>query len=524
MGTSNLTRRSASSQMARSNAALVFMSFLAMASAEEEEAEASPVDLAVAATLISCVVFQMLLFYLLNNSDKDIRKYTYLVLNQTVSIFCAILLFQALNKVLETYVLHGLSEFSEMVFDFFHMLTWFVILQVALAKMCGIIGGVVSTAEKVEVNCKCWGTLLGHITGFAGINAFGALQNIYLKESILFFPGQIVSFLALPIAIVTMSGILKATDKVREHVAKSDGTDKDWFERLWDKEAEETEAEVFGLVISFMTVQSCRYLISGHLPNAEGHQDPAILFYTSGFFGGARAICLYALGGGFLVLTMAFHWKLAAKKKEEEENEEEEDNFKERLIDIACDTVSMGFAWSWFYANQAFLAASPFFSESNQTTLGVTEAVALSVGCFICIFFLDKLADAEWTSSRLDKVIVQVVLAFAFLVGFSWEQCFDVAVVSLSSTLWHPHLVRLLLAIGCAALLIPAWKWYLLPMLVTEGYVYGFLLLDHHYQEVDGVDGHSRMIAHLEERKAKREESAVRQTSEGYVLRQRLLA
>merc|ERR1711959_175297 len=67
--------------------------------------------------------------------------------------------------------------------------------------------------------------------------------------------------------------------------------------------------------------------------------------------------------------------------------------------------------------------------------------------------------------------------AMSLLIGFGWEQCFDDSVSALASNapsgvILNPHTTRLALTFFCAGLLVPAWKWYMLPYIVAKGWRY----------------------------------------------------
>merc|ERR1712187_850781 len=76
--------------------------------------------------------------------------------------------------------------------------------------------------------------------------------------------------------------------------------------------------------------------------------------------------------------------------------------------------------------------------------------------------------------------IEQVIMSNGLLVGFAWEQSFDKAIEAISSNMPHEaqHWTKLALAIFCVVVIVPAWRWYLLPMEILDGYKFGFVI-DH---------------------------------------------
>merc|ERR1719329_1413255 len=213
----------------------------------------------------------MSVFYLLNHNDQDMRRYSANVVSSTISIFCAVLMFEAVNGFCEEKL--GMDDWDaihQFGFDFAHMVLWFTLMQCALAKTSGAMLTVEQKEdahlELMELDMKCYATLLAHMTGFAAINAFAQLQQTEIFSSY-----SLVSLLVVPIALVTMYLMQRVSDNIRERIALGDGRE-DEFETLWDEETEEAENDVMGLALSFTAVQSIRFLIGGFLPNIEGEE------------------------------------------------------------------------------------------------------------------------------------------------------------------------------------------------------------------------------------------------------------
>lgn len=504
-------------------ATIVLATIVGLTAAEEEEV-ASPVAVAVASTLMGTIFVIMCLYYLFNWPDPDIRKYSYEVVSSTVSIFSAVLLFQSFQGALEKYVLDGAPPWVNILANFAHRFWWHFVLQFSLALISKSIfhtdaqrEAIISNMsergqdvkENIEINMRCWGTLLAHITGFASINAWGSVQ-----QTAFFSQSWYMSWLVVPCACIFNIPILYCTNWMRETISMGGDGKQDELEKMWDEEVEEAENDVIALGLSFLTVQSIKYGICGTLANVEGEEPEELTF------GHEYGQCMLLYLFGSLCIPVFCYFVITMKKMEEEEEKEQEEEQKEaeegkkekthlsekekklqekkeeekkeaaeareRQLDQVVATFAMGMAWSYFYSTKWSLGALPVAWNSNTTLLTLVEAVVVSAICFSFIFVLDKLADAEWTSERVDDCIRAVISAIGILVGFSWEQTFDASVAALASQTDSPTIMKLVLAIACAVIVVPAWKNYMLPVIVHKGWRFGFIAV-HATQYVDGA-------------------------------------
>jgi len=415
-------------------AVLVALSAPMLANAEA----ASPVAIAISVMLLGSIGFIMMIFYLTNHPDEDIRTYSWQVLSMTISIFCSVLMFQACNGVVTEYI--GDTVLINMV----QLITWLGLLQLVLAKTSGAIDKHPKSLRAVELDMKCWAVLFAHLTGFSSINAWGSIQQTgYFSAS----PSS--SLLVLPLQLVGLFAVFHILDGIRWRIANSDDGEVDEYEEAWDEEAEESENDVAGLSLSFLTVQALRFKFCGILPNAEG--------VLTGFE--ATHVEVYELllcgilfaAGSVVVLWLATYIR-------------EGDEKKERFAAVINNYCSMGFAWCVFYGTKWWISSLHFTNE--ETLLRVVLALVLSAGSFLFIFFLDKLEDNELLGKDANESLEVIIEGLGILVGFSWEQSFDVAVEDITTSaksLMPPSLSRLLMSIVLIAVVLPAWRYYILP-------------------------------------------------------------
>lgn len=433
--------------MGRFPSILVLATLVGVVAAEEAQLTAANVGISV--MLLGSVGFMMGLFYLVNLKDKDMRKYSWQVISSTISIFSAVLLFQAVNGIVEHYVTEHTSEEFELLVSVVHMLMWFGLLQFVLAVISGAIGKPPEKGEdfeEMELMLKCWAVLLGHITGFAAINAFAILQQMVPKN-------VVATFLVSPFAWFCIFVLGLGTNQLREYVALADDGIKDEAEIKWDEETKETEDDIIGLAVSFVLAQTLRFAISGDLPDPEGNEPDEMLSNHSN----REVLMLIGIAVFFTVLNVL---RTIFIKKQY------------RFTPQMRNVVMMDFAWCCFFSSDWWLSTTFFASEHGMIKEVVLALFVTSIA-FIMIFFLDKIADAFAQSSQnhksdTDQAIRSIVQAFGILIGFSWEKAFDTAVQSCTAVIsfMPPAWSKLVLAIGLAAVVIPAWRMHILPTIM----------------------------------------------------------
>jgi hypothetical protein len=415
--------------------------------------------------LLGSIGFQMLLFYLVNHPDEDMKLYSWQVLSKTVSIFCAVLLFQACNGLVEEYVIEGMRHSAvgrqrcwPVVIDIVHMLFWLVALQIVLALTSGAVQLKAEPEEaepksveedkkemeEIERNMKSFSVLFAHIAGFASINAWGSVQQTYLKSS------PFAAICAVPIGLVGLFGVFFLLDVVREKIANSDDGVVDKYEAKWDEETEDAENDVAGLSLSFLTVQVIRFVISGDLPDQEGADIP-----PTQVFGRGQWISLLLIGLIFEVIAIFVSRRQSGIPESAER--------LRRGYSIANNYFSFGNSWCFFYAVRWAIVSSRFTDEA--ALMPVCIALFLSAVSFLFIRILDKIIDQEILGKEPEEAIELVIQGLGVLVGFSWEQCFDVAVGVVASANEHmlpPSLSKLVMSVLLVLIVFPAWRLYIL--------------------------------------------------------------
>lgn len=422
---------------------------------EEEEKHISAVDAGVSVMLLGGICFVMVLYELTNCYKETVKKNTWLVLSSTISIFSAVLIFQGVHGLLESYVVHEVNSLTDHILIYAHFLIWFSLLQILLAVICGVIVLPESlfdphheNPEHMEKRVKTFGILLGHIAGFASIMAFCQVQQHFKAN-----PWIVLAIAPISWACVRLLGLV--TDYIRETVSVMGDGKKDAHECLWDEVTEETEDDIIGLTVSFCFVIGMRYFISGVLPNEEGEEP-------------MNEECCHSNWQSFLLLAVglvtvgmeAVRLLMTSEVKES------------RLAEQAKNITGMTFSWAIFYSMDWYLAKNSFHHQEGMMK-SVVLALSVTMVALVMIFALILAEESSYSSEKVDGIIRAIINAIGILIGFAWEKAFDVAVVDLSESeevpffgSIDPPITKLLLGIVLVGVVAPSWYRHIYPTIL----------------------------------------------------------
>lgn len=461
-----------------------------MAVAQEPLGVAEVEDACISLTLLGCVGFVMATFYLVNWPDPDIRRISLEVINATISMFGALLLFHSLEELLEHYLLHHLTAWQQVAVAMLQMLVWFTVLQMILAYYSGAIGEQEEVVKRntsqtladrcgsprskallqrsaeehfraIKLNTHAWSILLGHATGFAAKNACSMLQQTVPRNFWCCGLVPIISFFGICL-------IYRATNFFRYIKTMADG-EEDEFEMLWGEYTTETEDEVISLAISFLVVQMLRYGISGELSLASGEDAEGQVWHSNW---SCALLVLIGLMPGAVDVVRVMCQRIAQKWRRYRRiasglSAESPTHYEQRSHHWCEGISTMSFAWCLHFAIDWFVASHLHLLDG--TVKAVISALAAATLAFLLIFVLDKVADMHLEDVEVDQALRGMITGLGMLVGFSWERCFDASVGGLAryEVLFgmSPPVNRVLLASFLALMVLPAWKWYILPML-----------------------------------------------------------
>jgi len=147
-----------------------------------------------------------------------------------------------------------------------------------------------------------------------------------------------------------------------------------------------------------------------------------------------------------------------------------------RAWEVSIVFLAMCFAWCSYFSTKWMIAGVGVFTHVS-CFLAISHALFLSVACFLWIWIVDKIDDftrERRSGEELTTGLELMIRAIGILVGFAWEQSFDIAVGTIAESTPHKSWAKFALAVFSVGIVAPAWRLYLAPM-VLDGWRFGFV-------------------------------------------------
>jgi len=467
----------------------------------EEAVGIDDAEIGMSWVLLFIVAGVMTLFYLVNAPDDDIRRYSWRIISSTVSIFVAVLMYQAVSDYLMLYVPRE-GPLNALALQYLLFMVLFVSLQICIAitsganceaspvnldldvwccadtlnanygeeveerlivDKCGTKGIAVVDNTEVYVQkakralerrmrfMKSNATIIAHMAGFAAIRMGGQLMHMpwfsfsWPMCAVSVFLNQVFLYLLFRLAAV-----------MRKHSSGLDGT-HDLRDHIYDEEVHDAENDISGLSISFLLVQVMRFAISGVLPESSGAEPHHAAPKT------AVEVCVLLLCGMLAAILAALLPQIQRRMKAYPA--------LDRPLEMLHTVSGMIASWTTLWASQWIILSENVlaFAGGLHTMAGeIIVAAALSMLSLIAIHFLDKIEDDSKmqdqrnSAQNASRFIQSTITSLAIMIGFSWEHVFDNGVIVLADLTPSPHITKLWMALIITLTLTPAWRMYIL--------------------------------------------------------------
>jgi len=456
--------------------------------------------------LLGALLFGMVLFYLVNYPDDDIRRYSWQIINTTISIFCAVLIYTGceafLDKKIFTPLLgafpHGTLELIRVWLGLFVFLVWYAVMELVCAIFSNHLKHHLKKDEEIieeEYERDLWviseglradngtpidGTMaVQNYLGEKGLSAKDGREVFIVRKanieaeaherrtkcwSMLFAhmagfafigaggdlqhsPAFLDNFWMLMLSVVICAVFLLAIFWLTERLRAEP---KDYDEaieafELYEENAEEAEDDCFCLAISFLLVQAIKFGLTGVMPAKLGTMP-------GGRFDFWAVVALYLIGVAFIAVTI-----IAAR-------------FRGRAANLTVGTFADSFAWCTLFATRWALEHIPALTENHVSPSSIQGRVlmstVLSFGALAVIIVLDKIEDWNPSDDDVHKVVKNAVTGLSILIGFTWEHSFDGAVEAIASVTEEPLVIQITGVIVISIVVIPAWRKFILAKLI----------------------------------------------------------
>jgi len=403
---------------------------------EEKKEQEEHTDAMAATVLLGTVAFAMGLFYLINSAWSGVSEQTWNMISTSISIFVGVMMYQAGNKFCRIILGMGEAPETEGVVE---MSEFWRHLGVMLVWWC-----VVMTLIYCNRNCKlrlvAYGTIAGHIMGFAAIGAYEDLAHTEAFQSpwASFFGTLFIYLISIPVVLMPVRCFFKCAEKAV-------GEDKNAVDRVHDQ-AKDTATDFFCMGASFIISMGIRSVIIGKVAQGEAAEDVEEKARPSGQVG-----VLFGTGVVFLILAGSIKvcGRCLTKKKGSE--------IMAEICEIVTTTTALTSAWCLL--NAAFWHVMPQYTCKVVGHLVV--AMIFSIIFAIAVHFISCLGDV----GDLTRAFRGEMTALGLALGLSWEGTFDACLESASELVEEEMRQKFTFAVTFVLLLVvfPAWVAYILP-------------------------------------------------------------
>eukprot|EP00747_Dinoflagellata_sp_TGD_P164721 gnl/TRDRNA2_/TRDRNA2_185037_c0_seq1.p1 gnl/TRDRNA2_/TRDRNA2_185037_c0~~gnl/TRDRNA2_/TRDRNA2_185037_c0_seq1.p1 ORF type:complete len:499 (-),score=83.67 gnl/TRDRNA2_/TRDRNA2_185037_c0_seq1:39-1535(-) len=393
---------------------------------------------ALSSMLVGVIAFIMVLFYLVNHYDADIRLATWKMVSGTVSVFSAVLLYRCVKRLV-IEAAHQ-DKFGTVVFLLGLFLIFWLLAQglllISLKKRC----------EKIALVSQ--GTILGRVSGFAATFSFAAVQELPpFKDS---STGALLVGLIAAGMFMILSLI---AHKIRELVVLADDGVIDDDEKWWLDEVEIIEEDMISFALGFLLMQAIRFHICGALQVYDPAAAPVGITQEQT---NALLMVSLQLAGMSLMGT----WMIDRLGKRQMVS-----RITERFAKIVVHILSLTMAWCVLFWGdwQVFILGI----GRSRVAGCMAASLSLTFICVVWLFVLDFVADHF---ELVEKALRSFVLTLGVIVGGSWSRVFNLSFADISHTeVGHhplfkdPNIDMTLLVAAMLVVVLPAWRFFILP-------------------------------------------------------------
>jgi len=354
--------------------------------------------------------------------------------------------------------------------------------------------------------------IFAHIAGFTGIGAWGYCQTKFRLFKL--YPAfclweSAIAFCVMWVLLACSVPITDALFLKMHPMLRNLKEDREMLQsKLFVVVLKDGENFMMSLIVSFLFVNSVRFQVGGrlHVIGAEdsmvllGHtwcQILSLYLYSLFFLAVPILTCEFKKNkivvpeeAGNTEVEEALYGRFASHEEDSAiDNEPKRWEIFQRIKDSVSDRSRLGvvlhsilmmsFAWAFYYATQWLVVKVGSNNKQlikgshvNETLLDLTVAMLVSILGGLGAWGLYRAADNmhHTSTEEEDETSIRAVLrAVALLVGFAWEQSFDITVDVICERMydgWGKFVITTLvvgmIAVAWINYIVPVWdeRWY----------------------------------------------------------------
>jgi hypothetical protein len=434
-------------------------------------------DVTTAGMLLLFTMVFTTLFYFVNAKSQRLRRHTWTLLAETLSILLSITIFETVKDFF--YLLFVPKKNG---FFFPHLtcgVTVTIVLQWASLQLVKSVPAETDLpAADAQANRRARTTAAAGITarsaGFGWITFWAALQVDGTQ------PSALADYIPL-IALALGTGLIQLCMESRAAIIFRDGV-MDPEEKAWETVACRADVDALALCLSFLNSQVARYYIGGVMPDPSGAEQHGssssdILRHTD-----TQIFRLAGLAVSCKVLSVILSHLVPDNPPQRDGDDDSP--FWQRWLRWACGRVMIGglsktAGWLLLFALEwaLFRVKIPGLVQHANPDMAVFFRVSIALVCsylsFFCIVVLDGCA-----GERYGEISQEILTTMSVVTGFAWRRCYGLTVDLFTVGLAHRWfsdpssgelILEIMLSVPFIAGLLPAHYYYIVPNILDVG-------------------------------------------------------
>ncbi|CAJ1426320.1 unnamed protein product [Effrenium voratum] len=403
-------------------------------------AEQASASIASALLLISEFTFFLMMLYLLNNKDANVKRLSWSSLFTSVSIFISMLLFMSTKSL---WILMAGNSYDGTALGVALSWTRYVVVW--------IVGPVILLRRGIDdASREAWCSIISWFTAFCAVDAFGELMmtSVFSASVGIQFAGFVLCCFIIWLQcfgacwarhFVVLAASEEATDGVSPREMKQKWADS------WQAAETTYAGYVLGLTLSMWV----RFAISGFPTGPYGRQTSQ----TGSSVGWLWLWTALSVLVGFITIGLVFRLDVPERSWS-----------SRRFANMTRSIMAMFCAWMFLYSLEweflYYTSTSSFGGQAADINAAILLAICASVFMFAIMRIIDFIADKTGSPA-----IRSTAIFCELFIGLTWQRVFYVAITL--SGLQYKQMERIIDVIwmwSLAAIAGPAWFSYILPL------------------------------------------------------------